>query len=159
MDDLKSYYQYHRKPNTLITHMIGLPLLIFSIMVLIGSIKIVFPGVFQTNFSWLIVFALMVFYILKDLSLGFLTTLFLIILAFIANAFNRYGFSVLTFWVFISTFLLGLIFQLAGHYLEGNKPALLDNLQHLLIAPVFVTAEILFYFGYYAELKAELDKN
>lgn len=51
--------------------------------------------------------------------------------------------------------------QFVGHgKFEGRAPALLDNLvQALLLAPLFVWMEVLFFFGYRPELKARMDKN
>lgn len=51
--------------------------------------------------------------------------------------------------------------QFVGHgAFEGRAPALLDNLvQALLLAPLFVWMEILFFFGYRPELKQRMDKN
>lgn len=51
--------------------------------------------------------------------------------------------------------------QFVGHgKFEGRAPALLDNLvQALLLAPLFVWIEILFFFGYRPELKARMEKN
>lgn len=46
-----------------------------------------------------------------------------------------------------------------GHY-EGRAPALLDNLvQAVLLAPLFVWMEILFFVGYRPELKARYHEN
>jgi len=52
------------------------------------------------------------------------------------------------------------IFQFVGHgVFEGRAPALLDNLvQALVLAPFFVTFEVLFMLGYRPELKTRLDK-
>lgn len=38
--------------------------------------------------------------------------------------------------------------QFFGHYLEGRKPALLDNILLTLAAPLFVVLEVLMIFGY-----------
>jgi uncharacterized membrane protein YGL010W len=51
--------------------------------------------------------------------------------------------------------------QFVGHgKFEGRAPALLDNLvQAVLLAPLFVWMEILFFFGYRPELKARMEKG
>ena len=38
--------------------------------------------------------------------------------------------------------------QFVGHYIEGRKPALLDNILLTLAAPMFVVLEVLMLFGY-----------
>ena len=54
--------------------------------------------------------------------------------------------------IFLVTFVGGWIVQLAGHYLEGRKPALTDNLFQVFVAPVFLMAELFFAFGLKPEL-------
>lgn len=58
-------------------------------------------------------------------------------------------------------FAVAWILQFLGHgKFEGRAPALLDNLmQALLLAPLFVWLELLFYFGYRKELKDRVDKK
>lgn len=58
-------------------------------------------------------------------------------------------------------FLLAWILQFVGHgKFEGRAPALLDNLmQALLLAPLFVWLELLFFFGYRRELQARVEKQ
>jgi len=58
-------------------------------------------------------------------------------------------------------FAVAWILQFLGHgKFEGRAPALLDNLmQALLLAPLFVWLELLFFFGYRKELKDRVDKQ
>ncbi|KAF2246029.1 DUF962-domain-containing protein [Trematosphaeria pertusa] len=53
------------------------------------------------------------------------------------------------------------ILQFIGHgKFEGRKPALLDNLvQALFLAPMFVWYEVLFKFGFYKELRKEVEER
>ncbi len=44
--------------------------------------------------------------------------------------------------------------QFFGHWLEGRKPALMDNLLLTLAAPMFVVLEVLMVFGYKRHLHA-----
>lgn len=58
-------------------------------------------------------------------------------------------------------FVVAWVLQFVGHgKFEGRAPALLDNLmQALLLAPLFVWLEILFFFGYRRELQARVEKQ
>lgn len=58
-------------------------------------------------------------------------------------------------------FVVAWILQFVGHgKFEGRAPALLDNLmQALLLAPLFVWLELLFFFGYRRELQARVEKQ
>ena len=50
------------------------------------------------------------------------------------------------------------MFQFVGHgVFEGRKPALADNLLLTLSAPFFVTAEVLFFFGWNKEVFEEME--
>ena len=44
-------------------------------------------------------------------------------------------------------FVVGWLFQFVGHYLEGKKPAFLDDITGLIIGPLFVFVELLFLLG------------
>ena len=48
---------------------------------------------------------------------------------------------------------LGWIFQLAGHAIEGRRPALADNFLQIFNAPLFLTAEVLFLLGFRNDLR------
>lgn len=58
-------------------------------------------------------------------------------------------------------FAVAWILQFVGHgKFEGRAPALLDNLmQALLLAPLFVWLELLFFFGYRKELQQRVEKQ
>lgn len=58
-------------------------------------------------------------------------------------------------------FVIAWILQFVGHgKFEGRAPALLDNLmQALLLAPLFVWLELLFFFGYRKELQQRVEKQ
>lgn len=79
--------------------------------------------------------------------------------AFANHLLLTYG-SDMNYWfggIHVVTWLL----QFIGHgAFERRAPALLDNLvQALLLAPLFVWMEILFFFGYRPELKARYDES
>jgi len=60
-------------------------------------------------------------------------------------------------WVaFAALFVVGWIIQLVGHAFEGRKPALVDNLFQILIAPIFLCAELFFALGYKPALHARV---
>ena len=61
--------------------------------------------------------------------------------------------------VFLIFFVGGWLVQLVGHHIEGNRPALLDNLFHALVAPAFLVAEILFALGLKRDLHEEIKRR
>ncbi|KAI9044766.1 2-hydroxy-palmitic acid dioxygenase MPO1 [Aspergillus affinis] len=100
------------------------------------------------------------FYILLEPVAGALVAPFLLGGAAFANhLLITYGPS-MNYW-FGGIHIASWLVQFVGHgVFEGRAPALLDNLvQALLLAPLFVWMEILFFFGYRPELKARYDES
>jgi uncharacterized membrane protein YGL010W len=48
---------------------------------------------------------------------------------------------------------------LLGHRIEGNRPALLDNLRQILVAPLFLAAEAGFALGWGRSLQQEIGRR
>ena len=55
--------------------------------------------------------------------------------------------------MFLATFLGGWAVQLVGHVIEGRRPALTDNLLQVFNAPLFLTAEVLWFLGFRQDLR------
>lgn len=49
--------------------------------------------------------------------------------------------------------------QFIGHGIEGKRPALVDNLFQIFIAPIFVMLEYLFMLGICKDLEAEIQRK
>ena len=59
-------------------------------------------------------------------------------------------------YIAIGLFVIGWIIQFIGHHYERAKPAFVDDLNQLLIGPLFLMAEVYFMFGAEAELEAKV---
>ena len=57
-----------------------------------------------------------------------------------------------------TAFIVGCALQLLGHRLEGNRPALLDNLLQILVAPMYLTAELAFSLGLCRDLRTAVQR-
>lgn len=156
VEQAQFYAAYHQKIMTRYTHMVGVPLIILSLMIFFGFVKIIIPGVYATNLACLVTLGVLIYYYRLNWQLALALTPILIILLWLASWFNYAGPTKLGLWVFIITFVLGWGFQLYGHYLEGKKPAFMDNLLQALIAPLFLTAELFFMVGYMNSLKEQI---
>ncbi|MFC3908327.1 DUF962 domain-containing protein [Legionella dresdenensis] len=150
------YGQYHQKKATLYSHLIGVPLIIFSLMVLLGFVKIIVPSVFATTLAGLTTLGMFIYYLLLNWRLTLLLAPVLIILLWLSTFFSHAGPTATGLWVFAITFIAGWTAQLAGHVIEGKRPALADNLVQALVAPLFLVAEVCFMAGYMTGLKKEL---
>lgn len=156
IEQAQFYAGYHQNPITRYTHMAGVPLIILSLMIFLGFVKIIIPGVFGTNLAWLAVIGLMVYYFRLNWQLAAALTPLMLILLWMASWFNHAGPTKVGVWAFIITFVLGWGLQLYGHFVEGRKPALMDNLCQALIAPLYLTAEVLFMAGLMTPMKEEI---
>lgn len=156
VEQAQVYASHHQKLNTRYTHYVGVPLIVFSLMIFLGFIKLVVPGFFSTNFAVLGTAAALVYYFKLEWKLAFALTPILLILLWISCLFSYAGPTKLGFWMFIITFVAGWGAQLYGHYIEGNKPAFLDNICQAFIAPLFLTAELLFMAGLLGDLKGQI---
>ncbi len=56
----------------------------------------------------------------------------------------------------VALFMFGWLLQFIGHYVEGRKPAFVDDITGLLIGPLFVVAELAFKLGLRPELAAQI---
>ena len=63
-------------------------------------------------------------------------------------------------WIgFGMLFVGGWALQLWGHMFEGRKPALVDNLFQIFVAPIFLAAEAFFALGYKPKLHAAVQER
>lgn len=150
------YAEYHQNAMTRHTHLAGVPLIILSLMILLGFVKIIIPGVFGTNLACLTALAILIYYFRLNWQLALAVTPIFMVLLWIASWFSYTGPSKLGLWAFLITFIIGWGLQFYGHYIEDKKPAFLSNINSLLIAPLFLTAELFFMAGYMSSLKAQI---
>lgn len=156
IEQAQMYAEYHQNPQTRYTHLAGVPLIILSLMILLGFVKIIIPDVFGTNLACLTTLAVLVYYFRLNWQLALILTPIFLILLWLASWFNHAGPTTLGVWAFIITFVVGWGLQLYGHFLEGKKPAFMVNLSQGLIAPLYLTAELMFMAGLMSSLKEEI---
>ncbi|KTD42382.1 DUF962 domain-containing protein [Legionella quateirensis] len=150
------YAEYHQNAMTRYTHMAGVPLIILSIMILLGFVKIIIPGVFETNLACLTTLVVLIYYYRLHWQLALALTPIMLILLWLASWFNYYGPTKVGVWAFLITFIVGWGLQFYGHYIEGKQPAFMVNIGQAFIAPLYLTAELFFMAGYMQELKVQI---
>ncbi|MDF2939797.1 MAG: conserved rane protein of unknown function [Gammaproteobacteria bacterium] len=150
------YQLYHEKMMTKVTHLIGVPLLVFAFFILLSWVKLSIPGLFQINIAWPALIILSIFYLRLDFKIGLSSAVVLAILGYIAGWFSKYEPNWIGFYAFLVSFILGIALQFIGHVIEGKKPALSDDLSQIFIAPIFLWTEVLFMLGYFPELKEQV---
>lgn len=156
IEQAQIYATYHQKEVTRYTHLVGVPLILFSLMVLFGFVHLVITDVMDVSIAFVLTIALIVYYFILNWRLALPLTAVLLILLWLASLVTAHGPTGTALWIFVFTFVIGWAFQLAGHFIEGRRPALMDNFWQALIAPLFLTAELFFLAGYFTDLKVQI---
>ncbi|HTW75803.1 MAG TPA: Mpo1-like protein [Steroidobacteraceae bacterium] len=150
---LRSYGSYHRDPRNRMTHYVGVPLISYAVLAALALVGWPQPSWLPLDRLVLAVLALL--YLYWDLRLGLMLTGLLVALAALAECTTRLGVGA-TQGIAAAAFIGGWAMQLLGHRLEGNRPALLDNLRQILVAPMYLTAELAFALGWRTALRAAI---
>lgn len=136
---LAEYGESHQNATNKMIHWICVPLIMFSLLGLIYTIP--FPGgrSWWLNWSALLVYFALLYYIRLSVPLFFG---FLPIVAIMSAGNYLIALSVpkLSDMVLISSgiFALAWVGQFIGHHIEGKKPSFLKDLQFLLIGPAWL---------------------
>lgn len=151
---MAGYGAYHRDPRNRATHFVGIPLIMFSLLIPLGWLRWSVAGI-EVSLALVFLAALLVYYFRLDKALALAMSLFVAILWYYADGVAQQEFST-SLGVFLVTFILGWLLQLLGHVFEGRRPALVDNVLQIFIAPIFLMAELFFLLGLKKQLHREL---
>lgn len=154
---LSQYAAYHLDQKNIVTHFVGIPLIVFSILCLTARAGVEISGVSVPSASILIVLSA-IYYISLDKLFGIL-----MLIIFIAAYPVAVNIATLPMWSWlgasIGIFVVGWVFQFVGHYFEKKKPAFVDDLIGLAIGPLFVLAEFVFLLGFRKPLHQRILKE
>jgi uncharacterized membrane protein YGL010W len=152
IEQAKSYASYHKKAATRYSHMAGIPLIILSLMILLGFIHVVIIGVLDVNVAIIATMALLAYYFRLDWRLALALTPVLVILLWIASFFSHDGPTAHALLSFLIIFVIGVALPFISHFIEEKRLTLSENLWQVLIAPLFMVAEVFFWAGRMKEL-------
>ena len=157
VDQLSQYAAYHRDPRNLVTHVIGIPMIVVAVVTLLSRPAFEAAGIALS--PAVLVAALAIgYYLLLDLRIGL--AMFVAIGLAVAAGHCLAGLSTAAWLALgIGLFVVGWVFQFVGHYYEGRKPAFVDDLVGLLIGPLFVAAEIGFALRLRLEVKRAIEER
>jgi len=172
LEKFASYSSYHRNPVNVIIHVVMVPLIVFS-AILMGMTypldNIVartyvpsFPSQYVLPHAAISVGVIIlgVFsYLLEPLA-GLILNIELVAMYYGAlYVLKEYGVAD-AFWIGLAVHVISWISQFIGHgFYEGRRPALVSNITQTFVAPTFVIMEVLFLLGYRPQLKKQLDKE
>ncbi|MGF1476200.1 MAG: DUF962 domain-containing protein [Geminicoccaceae bacterium] len=151
IEQMAMYTAYHRDVRNQLTHCVGVPAIAFALMLLLAYGPTMTLGGVEISFAHLLVVSLLLFYTVGSPVIGLIATCIYLPMAFLAQwlAAEDLAFSLSIFAV---CFFGGVALQLWGHVFEGRKPALLDNVLQIFLAPSFIIAEGLFALGLQKDL-------
>jgi uncharacterized membrane protein YGL010W len=148
---LAMYASYHRDGRNRATHFVGIPAIVFAILVPLALLRI--GGV---SAAVIVALIALIGWIALDRAIGLAMAVMIVPMLFVAEWIAGYG-SKTAWLVFAVFFAGGWIFQLVGHVWESRRPALADNLFQAFIGPMFIMAEVLMALGLKQDLKAAID--
>lgn len=155
-EQMSFYLRYHRNPKNKLTHFVGVPLIMFSLFVLLALARLEVGG-FSISAATVLAVVVLIYYFRLDAVLAAAMTLFVAVLLVAAHAVANEG-PRPALIMFATTFVAGWALQLLGHAFEGKKPALMDNLFQIFIAPIFLMAELFFAFGYKRDVAERMEQ-
>jgi uncharacterized membrane protein YGL010W len=157
-DLIVQYAAYHRDRRNITTHFIGIPLIVFSVGVLLTRPAFDLAGMPLTP-AWILWAAAGVWYLTRgNFVLGAAVTFCTAILLLMAHRVPTGSTAAWLGWGLVA-FAVGWALQFIGHFYEGRKPAFVDDLVGLLVGPMFVTAELLFGLGWGKNLLDEIERR
>ena len=157
IDHLSQYADYHRDPRNIHTHFVGVPMIMFAVVVLLSR-PAWMAGELPVTPALFCALASCIFYFRLDARFGLAMAALLAAMLAVAQWVAAQG---LAMWLAmgIGMFLVGWVIQFVGHYYEGRKPAFVDDLVGLIVGPLFVVAEWAFTLGLRKEVQAAIEQR
>ncbi len=156
VEQLSTYKSVHLNKNNIRTHFIGVPMIVWAIMVLFSLVQLPLsiPNLdIPLTLAMVAFTGVLIYYFMLNISLAIGQIVFIVPALYSAHLVSLTANAV---WIALGIFVIGWIIQFIGHHYEKAKPAFVDDLNQLLIGPLFVMAEIFFIFGALKKLDDEI---
>ena len=152
---LGQYAAYHQDKRNILTHFVGIPMIVAAVAVLLSRPSLEIGG-WRLSPAALLVAASVFYYLRLDRKIG-------LVMAALYGAALWFGdviagLETLSWLVWgIGLFVVGWVFQFVGHIFEGRKPAFFDDVMGLAIGPLFVVVEAGFLLGMGRKLQENMN--
>jgi uncharacterized membrane protein YGL010W len=156
-EQMAIYAAYHQDARNKATHFVGVPLIMLALLLPLSWPHFDFFG-FKVTAAMLLAAAVLAYYFVLDVVLAVAMLAVLGALIWLAELIAAGGAARAWIW-FGALFVGGWILQLVGHVFEGRRPALVDNLFQIFVAPIFLCAEIFFALGYKGRLQEAVQRR
>ena len=145
-ENIAQYAAYHRDRRNIATHLFGVPLIVFSVVLALSVVVIQVNSV-SVTLAVVAVVAATLYYLKLDLAFGVTMGIaFFAMCALSSEMLARMSGGAVLAWA-AGIFTFGWLLQFWGHKFEGMKPAFFDDARQLLIGPLFIVAEVYFFLG------------
>jgi uncharacterized membrane protein YGL010W len=157
-ENLTQYAAYHRDRRNIATHFVGVPMIVFAVILALATAAIQ-VGAMAVTVAALVSIAACVYYLMLDRVFGVTLAIVLFAMCAAASEITARLSTGATLGAAAAIFVLGWALQFLGHKFEGMKPAFYDDLMQLAIGPLFVCAEIFFLLGAKAQLRRYIEER
>lgn len=152
VEQLSTYKSVHLNPKNIRTHFVGVPMIIWSAFLMLGTLRFAWQD-HQVSAAMILTLLVLAYYMMLHVRLAIGLVLFIIPVLFTTELVVHTEHPML---IALAVFVVGWVIQFVGHKYEKAKPAFMDDLNQLLIGPFFLMAEIYFMLGWERDLAAEI---
>ncbi len=157
LDHLSQYAAYHRDSRNIVTHFLGIPMIVLAVTIFLSRPGALFGGTWLSPAS-AVALAAALFYWRLDRRFGLVMAALLGMCLWISAGLAQQSTATWLGWG-TALFVAGWIIQFIGHYYEGRKPAFIDDVTGLIIGPLFVVAELAFLLGLRKPLQQAIEQR
>ena len=159
VDQLSQYADYHRDGRNILTHFVGVPMILLAVVIVLSRPAWVLGDMgFVLSPAVIAALAASVYYMLLDMRYGIALAVVLGVMLAVGVWLAQQTLVVWLGWG-LGLFVVGWVIQFVGHYWEGRKPAFMDDIVGLLIGPLFVVAEMGFVLGLRKEVQHAIEER
>jgi uncharacterized membrane protein YGL010W len=155
--EMAFYSAYHQEHRNIMIHVIGVPMISFSLLVVLSWVNLFQISGFSITLAMVFTAVLLLYYFTLDVYFAAVSTVLFGSLLALAHYISFMGPTV-GWTIFAAAQITGWGAQFYGHFaFEKSRPALFDNLfQALVSAPIFVVADVHFELGFRKDLEARV---
>lgn len=157
-DSLARYAACHRDRRNIATHFVGIPLIVFAVVLALALASVSVAGVAVTAAAVGSI-AAAAYYFRLDAAFGTAMAVTLFAMCALASEVSARLSPGAALSLAAVLFAGGWALQFWGHRFEGVKPAFLDDARQLLVGPLFVCAEVFFFFGAKPQLRRHIEER
>jgi uncharacterized membrane protein YGL010W len=154
---LANYASVHRDRRNKATHFIGIPVIVFSLLLVLTLWRLQLGGR-EVSGALVVAILAVLGWMTLDLGIGLVMAALMLVAWYAAESLAAVLGPGSTWAAFLVLFVSGWVLQFLGHHYEGKRPALLDNIFQAFIGPMFLVAETMVALGQRRDLAHLMDQ-